>query len=217
MDTGDKEMNLERLNTIDFNFTDEPGPPIDIIQLNGKNERFRQAISVRYETNFTDIIPQGDPALLFAQQFFKGAIAMEIVGPDFYDLVLSTGNTVGKETIMWHEKCRTLNWLSLLIIMTLAFAGFMVLRYVLQPIGTAEIALVSVIGAADGNTSLAEGVRKNFGIALSSSGSERSDSTSSGDWHFDDSMKLSDLISSGGEESTSKLTGGTESIPKLPF
>lgn len=147
----DPSMNLERLNRISkekLDFTVEKGEDIPITQVYGRN-LFRRVTSMRHTTRVSDVIPSGRAAIRFSAALLKGSHSVSVGDGDPYDLMTATGNVAGRRSVMWRESYRTLNWLSLLIML----AGFMVLlvvlRVLLQPTTTTEIAGAFVTRAVE--------------------------------------------------------------------
>lgn len=173
--SGDTLMTLEKLRALKFSFSTENGPPISIMQVRGR-ERFRQVTSTRHTTTVKGVIPSGPEALRFAQVVLKGSTAISLVGPDENDMFMGSGNTRPREALMWYESSRTLNWLSLSLLLASAFLVFAGLRWILQPIGTAEIAGAFVTEAVDANLErppamLAHDERRFFNLSMVESSS----------------------------------------------
>lgn len=150
--TNDTSMNLERLQSLKFNTTVEDGPNVIIAQINGQ-ERFRKAISTRHITKLRGVIPRGPPALRFAIAYLKGATGLSVRNPDINDMDIGSSSTWGVKRRMWREESRLLNWLTLTIVLAASLLLLGILRSLLKPIGTAEIAGVFVmqqVGAQPG-------------------------------------------------------------------
>lgn len=148
----DNQMDLKRLQGLKFNFSTEYGPEIAVIQIK-QTPRFRKATSLRHTTNVTGVIPRGPEALRFALATLKASTAIALIGPDREDLNLESGSTWGWEALMWRETARTLNWLTLSLVLAAALMFFFALRWLLKPIATAEIAgafVTSAVGADQG-------------------------------------------------------------------
>lgn len=151
-DTADTSMDFDKLNNTEFEFQSVPGPLVKIIQIN-KRARFREVTSTRHTTTFEGVIPQGKAALQLAQAVLKGASAVSIGPPSQFDLQMGSGNTAGDRALMWRERARDLNWLSLNLMLAGAGVVFLGLRAVLKPVGTAEIAeylVIKAVGAREG-------------------------------------------------------------------
>lgn len=150
--TGDTSMNLESLQNLKFDTKVEDGPNVIIAQIN-KQERFRKVISTRHITRVTGIIPRGPPALRFAIAYLKGSTGLSVRGPDINDMDIGSSSTWGLERRMWQEESRQLNWLTLTITLVVSFVLLAILRCLLKPIGTAEIAgafVTKQVGAQPG-------------------------------------------------------------------
>lgn len=137
----DDSVTLERLNNLNFSFSTENGPLVNVIQLQ-QRQRYRQVASVKHVTKVTGLIPRGPEALAFAQVVFKGAYGLGLSGPDRYDLILGTGQTPPRPSVAWQEVGRTLNWLSLSIAVCVAAVLLVLSRILFKPAGTAEIAFL---------------------------------------------------------------------------
>lgn len=169
--TKDTRMNIERLHNLNFTFTTGYGPIVNIVQI-PKRQRFRQVASVEHNTSVKGIIPTGMASFLFAQAVFKGAFGIGLSGPDRYDLILGTGQTPPQPAVMWRETGRTLNWVSLTIWLVLSSAVLFLLRFLLQPAGTAEMAFHYVSGAAGNPLYFSEQDAKYFSLPSDTSQSE---------------------------------------------
>lgn len=136
---GDVDMNLDRLNNIDFRFEPSNGPTVDIIVIND-GKRILQRPSRRYTTSFRAVVPGGEAALRFAEPFLKASIAVTIAGPNERDLMANSGSTTGTKGVVWLEEFRVLNWLSLSIILAFVLTVLVLLRCSLKPVVMAEMA-----------------------------------------------------------------------------
>lgn len=161
--TKDKKATLDMLNSIDFEkgFKSEPGPNVDILQVNKRSTPVR-VTSTRFRTKFEAVVPKGVAALQLAKLVLKASVGIGVSGPDVYDLKMGSGQVARAESTMWEEESRSLNWLSLLLILIIAGAILLLLRAELRPSGTAEIAGL-LVGA--GSESRASFERSPFDIA----------------------------------------------------
>lgn len=132
-------MTLERLEALQFDFVIGTGDPVRILKT-GHRTRFREVLPVRYTTTVSGIIPSGPETFRFAHAFLKGAIGVAITGPDTKDLQLETGDIVAVKDWLWKEGSRKLNWLSLSILLLAALSALFILRHLLLPVSTADIA-----------------------------------------------------------------------------
>ncbi|CDF77553.1 unnamed protein product [Chondrus crispus] len=139
LSTKDDSMNVKRLNEIDFTFDVSEGDGVDVVVVN-REKRLLKVPSRRYTTRFTAVSPRGNAAMNFADTFFKGSIGMAVVGPNTRDLMLPSGSTIENKGVIWREKFRVLNWLSLTFILLAAFSLLMYLRHSLKPVVMAEMA-----------------------------------------------------------------------------
>eukprot|EP00177_Eucheuma_denticulatum_P006935 GFKZ01012617.1.p1 GENE.GFKZ01012617.1~~GFKZ01012617.1.p1 ORF type:complete len:538 (-),score=70.89 GFKZ01012617.1:545-2080(-) len=141
--TGDSSMNLERLSRLQYNQTVADGEDIIVAQIN-RQERFRKVTSTRYTTKVRGVLPRGDSAMRFAVAYLKGASGVSVKGPALNDMDIGSSSTWAAERMIWQEESRRLNWLMMTILLVSAGALLVVLRYLLKPIGTAEIAAAYV-------------------------------------------------------------------------
>lgn len=134
----ESNMTLERLKEIDktISFTLGEGEEMKITELNGKAITSKTR---RYVTSCQGIIPYGTPAFRFGQAYFRGSMAIGLVGPDEEDLVEFKGRYRAPSTV-WSEEVRTINWLTLSIILTVSFLLLVLLRRMMHPTSTVEIA-----------------------------------------------------------------------------
>lgn len=172
--TGDKRMSAERLASLEFSHNVTHGPDIIVAEIN-KQQRFRMVTSVHHETIVTGVIPRGAPALRFAIAFLKGSTGIVLGGPDLNDLDIGSSSTWGAERGMWMEEERRLNWFMLCIILGVALGLFAILKFLLKPIGTAEIAgefVVREVGADMGRPVAFMSRDEKWGFSLSESEGE---------------------------------------------
>eukprot|EP00177_Eucheuma_denticulatum_P003306 GFKZ01005970.1.p1 GENE.GFKZ01005970.1~~GFKZ01005970.1.p1 ORF type:complete len:624 (+),score=63.95 GFKZ01005970.1:124-1995(+) len=141
--TGDTTLDASFLQSLNFNFNVENGDPVDIIKISN-HPPYRQVQTLRHKTVVTGRLPCGPEALRFATVVLKASTAVTLRGPALNDLDMGSGSTWPREDLMWQESTRSLNWLSLTILLAAAIASGFALRYLLKPIGTAEIAGVVV-------------------------------------------------------------------------
>lgn len=137
--TKDTKLDLEYLKSLNFDTKIDDGPNIIITQIN-KQERFRKVTSTRHITKVTGNIPRGPPALRFAVAYLKGSTGLSVQTPDLNDMDVGSSSTWGVERRMWQEQSRLLNWLTLTIVLLASLVILAILRHLLKPIGTAEIA-----------------------------------------------------------------------------
>lgn len=139
--TNDTRMNLERLLALNllFNSTVEDGGDVVVSQIN-RQQKFKKVTSTLLTTTVRGVLPRGDAALRFAVAFLKGSTGVAVRGPDLNDMDSGSANMWASERKMWLEESRRLNWFTMTILLAAAVAVLIVLRYLLKPIGTAEIA-----------------------------------------------------------------------------
>lgn len=155
-ETNDDRMNLARLSNLTFNHSTQAGPNVEIIQINNR-DRFRTVTSTQYRTILKGVLPRGKAALQFTQAILKGATGIQLAGPDHYDVIMGSGNEAGNKALMWRESQRSLNWLSLNIALIASLTVFIMLRILLRPVATAEIAELYIrdaVGAKRGRPTL---------------------------------------------------------------
>lgn len=126
-DTGDESMSLQRLRLLTFEKTGvEAGPELVVARTQNGSGVVRTQ-SVRYTTVVQGVIPRGVAALRFGQSVLKGAIAVEHVGPSDVDLVVNEGQ-YGVEAVVWWERVRTVNWLSMVIVVAVGGVVLVVVK-----------------------------------------------------------------------------------------
>lgn len=139
----DEDMNLARLTEIEpqIKFREVEGVDVPIIFKITGNEKeiVRNSHSNRYISSFEGIVPAGKAALRFAQPVFKAAMAVKVGSGNMTDLLMDEGV---KESfgVVWQEPIRVINWLSLTIVLVSALVILALLRFILKPVATAEIA-----------------------------------------------------------------------------
>lgn len=138
-DVQDERMNLERLRGIQFRFTSEDGPDVNIVQVQ-KRRKFQKAFSTRRTTEAYGTIPRGPAAFQLIQAALRASTAISVSGPDRYDLDVGSGNIIFRESIMWKEPSRTLNWLTMSLLLAGSLLVLVGLRLRLKPVGAARIA-----------------------------------------------------------------------------
>lgn len=140
--TKDNEtITLDTLNNdVKFLFAEETGPVVDVIRIRGVNH---QVNSTRYTTKVTGVLPRGPAALRLGQHHFRGSSAVIVTDANETDLFIEEGLTSAR-SVVWRESTRTLNWLTLLIILCCALLFLILLRFKLKPVAIAEIAGVLV-------------------------------------------------------------------------
>lgn len=137
----DPAMNLERLRGLKFSFTKmDDVERIDVLQLPGNKELVSQR---RYVTKVSGILPQGTRVLRLAQQHFRGLAAVVVADPDENDLFAEQGPKKAR-AVVWKEMVRTVNWLSMVIVLLAGLFVLIVMRLYFKSVSTAEIAGVFV-------------------------------------------------------------------------
>lgn len=144
-----QNLALEQLNAVQFNFSMEEGGMVDVVRTN-VGKIVLQSPSRRYITKARGVIPGGRGALLFAQPLLKAAVAVAVEGPNPRDLMMASGNTYPRVGVLWEEEYRSLNWLSLTLVLCLMLALLVVLRCSLKPVVMSELAGMYVSGATRG-------------------------------------------------------------------
>lgn len=170
--TKDKDMSLERLNNdIAKKFCYEEGPVVKVTEINGTEI---MSNSTKYTSTFSGIIPQGSAALRFGQTIFKGSTLIGVAPGDTEDLIENMGMAKVR-SVAWEENARTINWLTLIIMVVVAMITLIVLRCILKPVSTVEIAdkyVKHAVGADHGRSpvELEAGEKKYIYIGENSSG-----------------------------------------------
>lgn len=145
--TGDVAMGLDRLNSLNFQFDEVEGRDIQLLQVNGETVT---TPSRGYTLSLNNVIvPQGPIMVRFAQHFFRGSAVITIGDANEKDLFFDSG--VEKvHSVIWREKKRTLNWLSLLLMTSASLLLLAILRMTLNPLsmtGIASVMVKSKVGA----------------------------------------------------------------------
>lgn len=172
--TNDTSMNLDRLTQLEYDESVEDGKEIVVAQIN-RQERFRKVTSTRLTTKVRGVLPRGDAAMRFAVAYLKGASGLSVQGPDLNDMDIGSSSTWAAERRMWQEESRRLNWLTMTILLASAVGLLIALRYLLKPIGTAEIAAAYVgrlVGAEVGRPVglMSRDEKSSFSLSLSGRG-----------------------------------------------
>lgn len=157
----DQNMSLQRLRDLKFeqgSRTD--GGKVPVLQLGGSELKVPTRL---YETRVEGVIPHGPAALGAAQHFFRGMAAVVVAEGNTTDMFMDSG--VDKsEAVVWEESVRTVNWLSLGVIAALGIVGLGILRWVMNPASTAQIAGVSVHrGVGDGEANVLRSMEMGIG------------------------------------------------------
>lgn len=150
--TNDTRMNFARLNATDWHFEFDMNDQLPIIQLNRENV-FRMVSAIKYTTKARGVFPRGPEAFRLGAAVLKASTGVRVTFPDLNDFDMGSGSTWPREALMWREESRVLNWFGLLVVLAAAIALYACLRFLLKPIGTAEIAGVWVgrkVGAEEG-------------------------------------------------------------------
>lgn len=137
--TGDASMNIEKLNSFEQSFRPERGPGPEVKVINHTVNPF-VVDSSRFTSVFTGQLPRGALALRIAQHVFRASAAIKISDPNENDLFVDERRILKASTVVWKETVRSLNWLSLCIMLGTALATLLFLRVVLKPLSTSELA-----------------------------------------------------------------------------
>lgn len=146
----DGKVNVETLNLLKPKFIPSPRDSSTVTVLSILKKEPVTVPSTKYTTTVTGRLPRGSHAFRVAQHVFAGSAAIKIADPDTKDLFMETGLGDAK-AVVWQELKRDVNWLSLCIIVVASFLILLVLRKVLKPVATAEIAgafVKSAVGAS---------------------------------------------------------------------
>lgn len=130
------ELFLDQLNELKFNFDSVSKEDQLILDIGGLE--IRSAVT-EYTTKVSGVLPRGVPALRLGHNFFKGTTAIVVAAPNETDLFLESG-MLSVRTVVWEEKSRPINLLSLCIILIAAMLLLAALRVCLKPVTVADIA-----------------------------------------------------------------------------
>lgn len=168
--TDARNLTLDELNEVAFEFTMEEGGMVDVLRTN-VGKIVLQSPSRRYITKARGVIPGGKGALLFAQPLLKAAVAVAVEGPNPRDLMMASGNTYSRKGVLWQEQYRSLNWLSLTLLLCLMMVLLVALRSSLKPVVMSELAGLYVAGEIRGEAGglrdpveLVDGEPERFGV-----------------------------------------------------
>lgn len=186
--TGDKRMNLERLQKIKFKEEGGAGPQKYVIMSNG-NAVGRAAttahwtLSNRHKTTFNATVPTGLAALRFAAIFFRASHGVSVTGPNMWILSTTKGREIEKEVLLWEEEARSVNWLSLLLMLLIGMAVLAILHSLLKPVGMIEIVNTFIQETQEEYTLAANGKKSGTGTEGSGYSSSRDDEYESAGSH----------------------------------
>lgn len=112
----DEDVVFENLKGTAYHFTASEGPIVDVMKI---GNTFQRSKSRRYVSTLTGVLPRGTPVLRIGQQIFRGSSGIVASEPDEGDLFLEEGKR-SRQSIIWQENARVMNWLSLAIIIVCA-------------------------------------------------------------------------------------------------
>lgn len=150
-DTSDSRITAELLTKLKIKTENTQGPDVYIIKINNA-EKFVRVVSDRYTTIVKGAPPIAHaPALSFARTVLKSTIAIRVMGPDVVDLLMGSGSKAENIGVLWYESSRSLNWLTLIVLLLGALLVLVWVRLSLQSISASDIAgmLVKDIVHAD--------------------------------------------------------------------
>lgn len=128
---------LQRLQNLDIEWQPpESGESVDVLQLPGRPQ---PVPTRRYVTQVRGEIPHGVAALRLAQQYLKGMMGVVVAQGNTTDMFMDSG-VESTEAVVWEESVRSVNWLSMGIITALGIVALVLLRWLLTPCSTADIA-----------------------------------------------------------------------------
>lgn len=140
--TDDTAMGIDRLNSLKPEFSSSLGPEVDVLHFQNKTLRYS---SKRYSTTLSGVVPQGRMALRVAHHVLRCSAAVSVTSAKWAD-VSSTEDLFlrhgleRRRAVVWRERSRSLNWLSL-VLLVIALVGFLILlRLILKPSSTTVIA-----------------------------------------------------------------------------
>lgn len=143
--TQDERVDVNVLNSLGPVFVATDGGLREVLALPDKNISYRFP-SKKYTTTVSGLLPRGSPALRVAQHVFAGATAINVSQPHTEDLFMEDG-MMSVPAVVWRESVRDINWLSLCLIVASSLLILMMLRQVMKPVATAEVAGVFVKAA----------------------------------------------------------------------
>lgn len=222
-DTNDTRVTAGFLNTLKIATKFMAGPEISVVK-RSKEERFHRVVSERYVTTVTNMPAlEPGPVFSFARLIFKATAGIRITGPDINDVLLGSGTWTSKETEMWFEPSRSMNWLTLLIALLSAFLILIWVRFSFNSVSPMDIAGILVkdaVGGSKGTASSTDEERpKSFYFGLTSNGEdfdfglERDDP----EWfHADDSVDNAPISGPRSDQFTLRTRRRTDSVLSPP-
>lgn len=139
--TNDKSVDLGYLNKLPIEFESlGRGPDVHLTRVKGKAVQRR---SLRYVTRTHGRLPRGSAALRVGHHVLRGAMGVLVTSDETKnldtDLFLRDGMERAGRAVIWSESVRFLNWLSLCILLGVAFLTMMVIRVARSPRAFAEV------------------------------------------------------------------------------
>lgn len=175
-DTGDSRVTTELLTKLDINTQNTAGPDVDVIKINNV-EKFVRVVSDRYTTTVMAPPIAAVPVLSFSRAVLKSIISVRVTGPDTKDLLMGSGARTESVAVVWYESSRTLNWLTLILLLAGALLVLFWVRFSLHSVSVADIAglLVNKVVLADKERSpveMEESENRTFYIGVIHNGSD---------------------------------------------
>lgn len=139
-DTGDSRITAKLLTDLKIKTENSVGPDVNIIKVNNV-EKFIRVVSDRYTTTVKGVPPiAAAPTLNVARTVLKSMSAIRVIGPDTKDLLMGSGGRSENIGVLWFESSRSLNWLTLIILLVGALVVLFWVRFWLHSVSAADIA-----------------------------------------------------------------------------
>lgn len=133
---GDLKVEDLNLMEIEFNVTD-PGPDVTVLKIEGGDAIIEK--STVYKSRMRGLLPMSAMSLHVAHQFWRASSTLKVVEGDEWDLFVDDG-VQKAESVVWWEKSRKLNWVSLLLMVVASLMILGLLRMKMKPETTVNIA-----------------------------------------------------------------------------
>lgn len=134
-ETRNENMSLKTINELSIDFRPLEKEIVNVLPGNSLREEARV-----YETVVIGVLPTGLAAFHVARNVFGGAAALKVVEGDTRDFFLDTLQLEERRAVIWAETIRLVNWLSITIALLISGLILIMLRLLLKPASTAEIA-----------------------------------------------------------------------------
>lgn len=143
---------LQRLQDLNIEWQQPTsGDLVDVKDIPGLAQTVRAR---RYVTQVQGEIPRGTAALRLAQHYFQDMMAVVVAEGNVTDMFMD-GGVEDVEAEVWEEDVRSMNWLTMGVLAAVGVGALTVLRYILRPSSTAEIARISMSRELKGENGIA--------------------------------------------------------------